>query len=95
VTGARRVLVSGPGGLVNHFIEVRTVHGGVFRGRLLSVQDEWLELERHSCPRSLLVPLAAVTALLDEESPVATARGERGEQDESGHYALGVDEEST
>jgi hypothetical protein len=92
MTGVRRVLAAGPAGLVGHFIEVRTLHGA-FRGRLLGIKGGWLEIQRHTTERPVLVPLSACTAMLDEESAIATARGERGEQDESGHYAQGVDEE--
>jgi hypothetical protein len=69
------VLVAGPAGLVNHFVEVRTAHGA-FRGRLLGVKGGWLEIQRHTCERAILVPLAQCTALLDEESAIAVARGE-------------------
>ena len=66
----------GPAGLVGHYIEARTQHGA-FRGRLLGVRDGWLEdLPRHTCGRAVLVPLGACTALVDEESAVAEARGE-------------------
>ena len=72
----RRVLAAGPAGLVGHYIEARTQHGA-FRGRLLGVRDGWLEIQRHTTERAVLVPLSACTALLDEESSIAAARGER------------------
>ena len=78
---AKRLLAAGPVGLVNHYVEVRTVHGSAFRGRLLGVSDGWLEIQRHTTERAILVPLSACTALLDEESAIAAARGEREEVD--------------
>jgi hypothetical protein len=53
--------------------------GGLWRGKLVGVVDGLLELERHG-GRSVLVPVGALVALLDEERLAATVEAEDREE---------------
>ena len=60
-------------------VEVRVTTGAVFRGKFMGVVNSMVVVRRTS-DRDVLVPLAYMTAMLDEDSHAAVALGEqRGE----------------
>jgi len=52
--------------MIGRDIEVRTIHGGCYRGRLIGIVNGWLELERHT-GHELLIAQNSVTAVLNEQ----------------------------
>ena len=63
--GRRKAAARGLAGLVGADVEVRTLAGGIHRGRLLAASAEWLEIEGHT-GRRVLIRIAAVGAVVDE-----------------------------
>ena len=58
-----------PKDMLGTTVEVRTAGGGSYRGCLEAVGSRYLTITHRNTGRSLLVPVAAVTAILDAEQP--------------------------